>query len=191
MDSFLKLFASQLDVPIGELWNSNSIRKVRSLIRGRHHAHCTNSKITNKIRYPVCQKSITCAIPLKANWIETPCCMKVIHPTCYKDAPACIGCHQQLQVLPCAVCTTNVLAEGTTFHERYKNIRKKRVVCCRADCHLECARSLACSKCPVCRTPLKLSDVKLLQSTLTLKSDESLHITCSMYTCVSIGQCFS
>ena len=173
VDSFLELCASQLDVPIGELWNSNSIRKVRSLIRGRYRAHHTNSKVTDKIRCPVCRKSITCAIPRKANWIETSCCMKAVHPTCYKDAPACIACHQQLQVLPCAVCRTNVLAEGTTFHERYKNARKKQLVCCRADCHLECARSLAGNKCPVCRTPLKLSDIKLPQSTrLALRSDD-------------------
>ena len=54
VDSFLELCASQLDVPIGELWNSNSIRKVRSLIRGRYRAHHTNSKVTDKIRCPVC-----------------------------------------------------------------------------------------------------------------------------------------
>ena len=172
MDSFLELCADQLDVPTAELWNSNSIRKVRGLIRGCFRAHRANSKTTDKIKCPVCQNSITRAIPLKADWVETPCCMKAIHHTCYKDAPACIACHQQLQVLPCAVCRANIFPEGTTFHERYKSTSKKQLVCCGADCHLECARSLAGSKCPVCRTPLKLSGVRLPQSTpLSLKSD--------------------
>ena len=32
---------------------------------------------------------------------------------CYKDISACIVSHQQLQVLPCAVCRTNIVAVGT------------------------------------------------------------------------------
>ena len=173
VDSFLELCAEQLDVPVADLWNSNSIRKVRSLIRGIYRAHHKNRKITDKIICPVCRKSITCTIPLKSNWVETPCCNKAIHPACYRDTSACVGCHQQLQLLPCAVCKTNIDAVGTTFYDKYKSTYKKRLVCCGADCHLECARSLAGSKCPVCSTPLKLSDIKLPQSTpLALKSDD-------------------
>ena len=54
VDSFLELCAEQLDVPVADLWNSNSIRKVRSLIRGIYRAHHKNSKITDKTICPVC-----------------------------------------------------------------------------------------------------------------------------------------
>lgn len=131
-----------------------------------------NSKNTDKIKCPVCQRSITYVVPLKANWVETLCWMKALHPT--------LQGHSGLHCLPstassaiCAVCRTNILAEGTTFHEKYISTSKKRLVCCGADCHLEYARSLAGSKCPVCRTPLKMSDIKLPQSSpLALNSDD-------------------
>ena len=71
VDPFLKLCAEQLDVPVSQLWNSNSIRKVRKLVRDRYRAHRCNRYTTDRVRCPICRSSLTCAAPLKADWLET------------------------------------------------------------------------------------------------------------------------
>ena len=102
----------------------------------------------------VCRKNLTCPIPVKANWIETPSCQKLVHPECYKNIPACNG---ELGVLPCAVCWGDIEPDGTTFYKIYQNTVRKRLICCGADFHPACASSLINNKCPACRMPLKLA----------------------------------
>ena len=156
---FQELCAEQLNVQVSELWNSNSIRKVRGVIRGCYQPHSSKSKVTDTMVCLVCQKNLTCPVPVKANWIETPCCQTLIHPECYKNTPACNACHRELGVLPCTVCWGDIGPDGTVFYEIYQNTVRKWLihVCCGADCHPACASSLISNKCPVCRAPLKLA----------------------------------
>ncbi len=98
-----------------------------------------------------------------ATWVDTPCCSKVLHVDCVRNCAQCTVCHVPLKVLPCGVCREQI-STATDIYEAYRQTYGYRLVCCGADCHPSCARSICDtprSNCPVCRTPLKLAENRI------------------------------
>ena len=159
--------AEYINVPRFKLSTIHGIGKVSKIIRDSYRITAHKKRQCLKAgqhRCPVCRKFLDQS---PRYFRQTPCCKKLVHPSCSVVGLLCPGCEKSLVILPCAYCKDVIPPQSDDNFENFQLAARNRTPCCEADCHEQCWIA-ACSgnsslfgfhmrnwhTCPICACPL-------------------------------------